>query len=95
MESYKAAALSTAHLTQNDVSELQKLAGSDPMIMERDTGVFIKLYCGSEEGMAANFRPQFSDELKRIIRVLLSRGYQMIEFDADAEESDDFPIHDW
>ena len=45
-DQYKCIGLSTSHLTQYDKDTLTNTAATDcGMIMERDTGYFIKLYC--------------------------------------------------
>jgi len=65
---YQVVALSTAHLSDEDMAVLEQAAGQD-MITKRDTGFFVKLY---EEdyggGRSANYRDSYSDTLKGIIR---------------------------
>lgn len=89
-ESYRCVALSTAHLTPNDVAELSALCGSNPMIMARDTGWFVKLY----EEVESNVRPELSDTYNAIISAAVAAGFRLVEFDADATVIDGLPEHE-
>lgn len=90
-ESYQCCAVSSAHLTPEDVQTLTIAAGKRGMIMERSTGFFIKLY---EE-------PETIDDYglmagaTALLHAAHEAGYRMVEFDCDAPLVDDFPIYDW
>jgi hypothetical protein len=96
VETYKVAALCTAHLTEKD-SELLKIAGDDPdenMVMSREYGFFIKLY-SDEAAVNDNYRHGHSEAINNIIAWALAHGVELIEFDRDAGCVDGFPTFDW
>jgi len=91
LETYRAMALSTAHLTEKcrDVLELQ--ADSNPQVMSREYGFFIKL---------TNSHSDFSIgdgdiEIRNIIQFANKNNFQLIEFDRDADPVDLFPVFEW
>ena len=88
MESYKAACLSTAHLTPADHRRLDRLQSN--MVICRDTGWFVKLYEEPEN----NFYPFMSREFNDILVKLCHSGYRMVEFDCDGPISEYFPNFD-
>ena len=93
-ETYNVLALSTAHLSPEDLDILQKEA-EDPdewMVMSREPGFFIKLYCDDTE---KNLRDGYSDTIIEIIKYACTKGFQMIEFDRDAAVCGKFPTYDF
>ena len=83
VETYKVMALSTAHLTEDDIRILTEEANDSDewMVMQREPGFFIKLYADESD---LNYTHGHSQTLKQIIRYAVSHGYEMIEFDRDA-----------
>lgn len=90
IETYRAVALSTAHLTAQDLVALQGKSGANTMVMERDTGFFVKLYC-CEEADITNTDEHYSEHLNAILVWAVEQGYQLVEFDCDAPATDLFP----
>jgi len=90
-EQYKCVALSTAHLSRTAVFELELFAidSNNNMVMERDSGWFIKLY---GDGCDKN---KYTRTLQAIVNKMVSEGYLMIEFDCDVLASDDFKVYAW
>jgi len=91
-ESYKVLVLSTAHLRDYDIQRLTHKA-RDPdnnMVMERDTGFFIKFYedidLDQDEKQSLNFNV--------IVATALAEGFRMLEFDRDAPVYDDFASYE-
>lgn len=91
-EEYRVLAVSTSHLHKSDIHGMECAArtGTEQMLMERDTGFFLKLYEEDTEP-ERNVRPEWSNDANRIIRWAYVHGYRMIEFDADAQTMDTFP----
>ena len=83
IESYKCAAISTAHISKSDRDHLEELAGRDSMVMSREFGFFIKLY-ENDDGENDNYRDCMSTEFNMMVSYLYSQGYRMIELDCDA-----------
>jgi hypothetical protein len=84
-DKYACIALSTSHLTQNDKDKLTNTATTDcGMIMERDTGYFIKLYVDKEYTLY--LIDNLSQEAQDVIMACHNAGFQLIEFDRDADE---------
>lgn len=84
-DTYKAIAISTSHLTQDDKDKLTNTAESDcGMIVERDTGYFIKLY--DEVEYTRNLIDNLSQGAQDVIMACHDGGFTMIEFDRDADE---------
>ena len=83
---YKCLAISIAHLTSSDIRILECRPVNDTelnMIMERDTGFFIKLY----EDIEDNVYPAMTTTFNSILVQAAKAGYRLVEFDRDA------PIH--
>lgn len=92
-ESYRVMAISISHITELDSTFLSKLANDgDNMIMERDSGFFIKLY-GDE--LELNEREELSVSLNKIITHACNHGFQMIEIDQAIPALDIFRVHEW
>lgn len=90
VETYTAVALSTAHLTAQDLIALQSKSGGSTMVMERDTGFFIKLYC-CEVASVSNTDEHYSEHLNAIVTWAADQGFQLVEFDCDAPAVNLFP----
>lgn len=78
---YKAVAISTADITQHDMNNLPHIDSG--MIMQRDTGFFIKLYEEAEYNLM-EFQ-HLSFQLNTILQQAHYLGYRMVEIDCDAE----------
>ena len=90
-EQYKAIALSTGHLTEEDVMTLTNMVHRTNMVTMRDTGWFVKLYeienkDASDIEAWREYYPFVSDSLMTILQCVYLSGFRMIEFDSDAEE---------
>lgn len=92
METYNAVALSTSHITEDDNGALRVASFQGNMVMERESGFFIKLYMDEP---AHNFREDYSESLKNVIRFAFDNDFQMIELDSDAEAIEELDQHDW
>jgi len=98
VESYKTMALSTCHMTEGDMSCLERKSGLDNMILQRDTGIFIKLpfqYGDEDKEFKASLDAGYSEALKAVLTYAFHNGYQMIEFDSDALVVSGFEHFDW
>ena len=62
------------------------------MVLERDTGFFVKLYSDEPD---MNINPKYSDSLVQIINWAQQTGHRMIEFDGDADAHSEFMTHSW
>ena len=100
-ETYKVIALSTAHISKEDAAALDA-AAADPeenMVMKRSTGWFIKLYweqdSNDQETKNRNRRHGVSAEIKDLLSMAANAGFQMVEFDSDADCVAGIPIFDW
>ncbi|WP_238091375.1 hypothetical protein [Photobacterium leiognathi] len=85
-ETYKVLCVSLRDdLLQKDIDDLESLceSGETNMVMERDTGFFIKLYDTVEQNNS-HFK-HLSPEFNYIILTALESGYRMIELDCDAQ----------
>ena len=82
-DQYKCIAISTIHLTDEDIDKLGAASVSSNMITERDTGFFIKLYDKAEHNQ--NLCDNLSESAQGIIMTAFEQGFRMIEFDSDAE----------
>jgi len=93
VETYMAVAISTAHLTQKDIDALGEAAADDGenMVMARKTGFFVKLY-GHDQ--TSNLRHGHSQTIKDILRWAFGAGWNLVEFDRDADTVDIFPVFD-
>lgn len=92
-EQYRVIAISTGHLTEEDISALEIAAddSDENMVLERDTGFFIKLYEDDEDG-GINLRHGHSDTIQTLIQWCHAAGFRMIEFDCDAPTLPHFPV---
>lgn len=92
METYKAVALSTSHLSPDDMDLFERVVSMHNynMLTKRETGFFLKLYGELESDQ----REEFSATLNRVIAMALNAGALMIEFDADATVVDGIPRYD-
>jgi hypothetical protein len=83
-EEYRCVAVSTAHLTAA-AKDCLSLEVASNMVMDRDTGWFVKLY----DDWPSN---AWTDEphLLVILFWAWNNNYRLIEFDADALELDQF-----
>lgn len=79
--------LSTAHLTQSDVSVLDSNSASSDRFFKIDMVFFIKLL----EGCESNLSDHYSDELNAIIKRAHTLGCRTVEFNCDAPEIGTFP----
>tara|TARA_R110002167_G_scaffold204404_1_gene408434 strand:+ start:3741 stop:4055 length:315 start_codon:yes stop_codon:yes gene_type:complete len=91
IETYKAVALSTGHLTEADRDYLAVLSTQSSMVMSRDEGFFVKLY----EEMEPSTIAHFGETLGAVIEWAYSLGVRLVEFDRDANTSDLFPTFEW
>lgn len=99
VEVYAAVAMSTAHLTEEDVATLTQSA-RDPeesRVLMRPTGFMLKLGNTVPEDGEQDFDSGLghSDTLVRIIRWAKHLGFQLIEFDGAADVIDGFPHNEW
>jgi hypothetical protein len=94
IETYAVVAMSTGHLTEQDRDALIEAARNtdENMVMERDTGFFVKLMGPDSDH---DLRHGHSENLLRIIRWASSAGFGMIEFDRDAPAISCFDFFDW
>jgi hypothetical protein len=92
IETYKAIAVSTSHLSPDDVYLFESVvsAHSTNMLTKRDTGFFLKLYGERENDQ----KEEYSPSLNLIISRALASNALMIEFDADASIVDGVPRYD-
>lgn len=94
-EHYRAVAMSTAHLTEEDRAALaEAVDNGDQMVLQRQSaflqqGFFLKLF---DAETPQNFRHGHSETIKNIIRWAHQSGYRLIEFDCDAEKLALFPV---
>ena len=92
-EQYKVVVMSTAHLTEDDTNSLtQAILDGESMVLERDSGYFIKLYC---DNLPDNYRHGHSDSIKAIIQWAFRNEFSMIEFDRDADIIEQFQVYEW
>jgi hypothetical protein len=91
-EVYKAMALSTAHLTEEDNEALHYRAQVvRTMVTEREYGYLMKL-CMDE---AMDVDEAYSPALNGVIQFAIKEGFQLIEFDRDAPVSEQFQQFEW
>lgn len=92
-EEYKVVAISTGHLTLEDRDALTEAVNNgNQMILQRDYGFFFKLY---GEELESNFNHVNSKTINEIVAWAFNEGYQMIEFDCDAQPLPNFPLYEW
>lgn len=87
-ETYNSLAISTDHLSKDDMLALKHEAARGHMMFTRDTGVIIKLYDEPEY----NRYPNFSENLITIIETARDHNFRLIEFDCAALPSHLFPL---
>lgn len=94
-EQYKCIAMSTGHLSEAAKAALTEAAtktvrgeggGGGGMVMERDTGWFVKMYSADDCAPNETMFPGFPDDLEAIFGACREAGYQLVEFDADASD---------
>jgi hypothetical protein len=90
-DQYKTIGISVNHVSEADRESLSELAIDEScgMVLERDTGWFIKLYDESD----SNNRHSISDDLKSLLESCLSAGYRMVEIDCDAKIYESLPTY--
>jgi hypothetical protein len=91
-EQYKCIAISTGHLSPDDLGRLHRIvsAGNCNMVMERDTGFFVKLY-GVNVDVPEHFLGM-SDHFNDLLRQVALAGYLLVEFDCDAQVYSCLPV---
>jgi hypothetical protein len=97
VETYRTMVLSTGHLSRDDASRL-KSAADDPgetMVMAREYGYFVKLYSCDGVVDSKDLLYCDNDSFGSIVRYAVKHGYQLIEFDRDANTYHFFPTYDW
>lgn len=96
LDYYSVVAISTEHITEDDSEKLANMSQNNNMIMNRDTGFFIKLYQDEVDfdGLTLSLEGH-SDSVKNIIRWAHNKGFQMIELDCDGMKIDELPTYDW
>lgn len=80
-EQYKTLCISTGDISAEDLNNLKHI--DSQMIMERDTGFFIKLY--DEEEYNNDEFQSLSFKTMVIIHAARDAGFRVIEIDCDAE----------
>lgn len=100
LETYKVMVVYTGHITKDDNDLLHSLTHRHPhalehplrnMIMDRDTGYFIKLY----DELELNLCPEHSSSFNKLIKWAFNNGFRMIEIDCDGPAYDMFETFDW
>lgn len=91
-EKYECIGISTAHLTDKDLLQLDVLADDDDcnMIMKRSTGWFIKLYPEAEANLTY---ASMSNDFHHILQEAHKAGFRLVEFDSDASQYDCFVLN--
>jgi hypothetical protein len=81
-DTYNVISISTSHISNEDRIRLDVYSNDKTcnMIMNRDSGWFIKLY----DDESANEAHGLSAPLTTLLNVCLNLGFRMIEFDSDA-----------
>ncbi len=97
-DSYQCIGVNLAHLKEDDKHALDCMT-SDSMVMERDTGWFVKLYEKDDESKSVKelykqMYPGATDNLLSIMCAAYCAGFRLIEFDTDALYIDVFPVFD-
>ncbi len=97
-DSYQCIGVNLDHLKEDDKHALDCMT-SDSMVMERDTGWFVKLYEKDDESKSVEelykqMYPGATDNLLSIMCASYRAGFRLIEFDADALHIDVFPVFD-
>ena len=97
-DSYQCIGVNLDHLKEDDKHALDCMT-SDSMVMERDTGWFVKLYEVDSEPQCIEehykqMYPGATDNLLSIMGAVYSAGFRLIEFDTDALYIDELPVFD-
>jgi len=79
-DQYRCLGVSTAHLSPEAQASLEREQGGG-MIMERDTGWFVKLY----DDINILQQMNLSTDLLQLLFTIHDAGFRMVEFDADAQ----------
>ncbi|OLF82031.1 hypothetical protein AWH63_10860 [Marinobacter sp. C18] len=93
-ETYRAVAMTTAHLRLSDNESLE-CAAKNPqnnLVMGRETGFLIKLPAGDDKVEKV---ADLSDEAQRILKWASEAGFRAVEFDNVADMIDGFPTFNW
>jgi hypothetical protein len=92
-DTYKVISISTSHISNEDRIKLDVYSNDKNcnMIMNRDSGWFIKLY----DDESANEEHGLSAPLTTLLNVCLNLGFRMIEFDCDATVYESLASFDW
>ena len=97
---YSCIGINIAHLGDEDKHTLD-CAFSGEMVMERDTGWFVKLYEFDKKEEGGTLETFFTELYQGITPTLLTifceacqAGYRLIEFDMDALIVKDLPVFD-
>lgn len=93
IETYKAVAVSTQHLTEESLEWLaqRKVHHDFNMCTFRDTGAFLKLY----EDYDDNIIKGMPSDLINVIGFCWNHGARIIEFDNAVNPIDELPIFEW
>ena len=97
LETYRAAALSTAHLRPDDIRAIERMIGDHHpqcRFMSRDTGFFVKLYGPSDDDDNHYRDLPISGDLVALLQAFDQSGFHLVEFDADASELNGLPVYD-
>ncbi|MBL1456388.1 hypothetical protein [Methylophaga sp.] len=92
METYPVIALNVSHIEKADDDALRIAAFQTNIVMERDSGFFIKLYMND---LADNLRGDFSPSLCKVIQFAFNYNFDWIELDSDAEAISELDQHAW
>lgn len=94
-EQYKCIAISTGHLSPDDLDRLHRIVsgGACNMVMKRDTGFFVKLYGDSVE--VPDHFVGMSDQFNGLLSQVALAGYLLVEFDCDAQVYSCFPVFNY
>lgn len=82
-DTYACIAVSTSHFTESDLAKLSATTSSN-MIMERDTGFFIKLY--NEKEYNQDLCDNLTHTAQDVIMACHEAGFRLIEIDNAADE---------
>ena len=88
-DQYRALGVSTAHITESDCLRLTESDHS--RIAARETGAFVKLYPYPPIPHHRTM-PGFSDHFYAVLNAVQKAGYNMVEFDADADTHNCLPV---
>lgn len=97
-DTYQCIGLNLDHLQDDDKHALDCMT-AESMVMERDTGWFVKLYEVDDESVSVEehykqMYPGATENLLSIMCAVYRAGFRLIEFDTDALHVDDLPVFD-